>query len=72
MFDIANFIGLHTFLDFFLDSRHMHLYLMTNSANQKTSQYHEDEQPCAQGQHQNTNRNSVLCKHTVLYILHTK
>ena len=39
---------------------------MTNSANRKTSRYHEDEQPCARDQQK------FYFKHTVLYILYTK
>ena len=38
----------------------MHLYHMTFWANRNSSHYHEVEQPCAQGQRQNTKRNSIL------------
>ena len=49
----------------------MYLYHMTFLANQNLFDYHETEQPCARGQHQNTKKNSI-CKQAGLYILHTK
>ena len=48
------------FPDFFRDPSHMDLYHVATSANQHNSRYHDTEQPCAGGQHQNTKGNSVL------------
>ena len=60
----------HTFPHFFRDSSHMHLYHMTTSTNRNSSRYHETEQPCAQGQNQNTKRNSVfLSKQACIYCI---
>ena len=41
---------------------------MTFSAKGNLFHYHETEQPCARGQHQNTTRNSVLKAHRLVYI----
>ena len=47
-----------------MDSSHMYLYHMTNSANQKSSCNNEAEHKIPSV--------ILLCRHTVLYILHTK
>ena len=46
----------------------MYLYHMTFSANRNLFHYHETEQPCARGQYQNTERNSVLYANRHVYI----
>ena len=46
----------------------MYLYHMTTSANRNLFHYHETEQSCAQGQHQNNKRNSVLYAKRLVYI----
>ena len=46
----------------------MYLYHMTTSANQNLFHFHETEQPCAQAQHQNTKRNSILQASRLVYI----
>ena len=46
----------------------MYLYHMTTSANRNLFRYHETEQPCARGQHQNIKRNSVLQANRLEYI----
>ena len=46
----------------------MYLYHMTTSANRNLFHYHETQQPCARGQHQNNKRNSILKANRFEYI----
>ena len=68
---IADFIDLKYFSGFSSGLK-SHVLISHDYLNQlNLFHYHETEQPCARGKHQNNKRNSV-CKQTGLYLLHAK